>query len=205
MRRLSKLLTSPTFSEKRASASRTSSAENLKAVEKTELSKKDEDLEVKIGSIFDFLSGSHEANSLGGDGLIALLKSLKLGETDVEMLVLLYKFNCATLLDITRKEFIDGFKILNVTDIDGLKVEIKTATERIVKNEKEFLEFFRYVFQACREGTIKTIPKENAVYLLPICVSKSGPKYRRYIPDLCKFLESKNDSKCCFPRSKMGR
>jgi hypothetical protein len=149
----------------------------------------------RIEAVFDSLSGQKGSETLGGTGLVALVHGLGMSETDIGMLIFLYRCECASLIDITRQEFIRGMKTFSVLDLMALKKKLPLVSEEIIGDPKEFANFFKYVFQACREGTIKTIPKESALFLLPICLSESGPKYRRYLGFFLEFLEGQEGIK----------
>ena len=84
---------------------------------------------------------------------------------------------------------------LEMNDLTTLKKDLPNLSKTILEKDDEFKKFFKYVFQACREGTIKTIPKEIVVYLLPICMSKFDVQHQTYARLFCEFLESQKNSK----------
>jgi len=145
--------------------------------------------------VFSSLVGSSEEDALGVAGLQALMKGLDLSENDLEMLVFIFFCKCVSLLDVTREEFVTGCSELKVSSLVQLKSKLKESTKTLIESLKDFTEFYKFVFQACREGTIKTIPKESVIYLLPICFSRSNATQQKFVNYFCKFLESSTTTK----------
>lgn len=151
------------------------------------------------------LRGGQDGDSLESAGVMEMLSVLKIGEADIAMLILLYRFGCASLLDITKQEFINGLSKLGVKDVSDLRPKIPSIVDEVIGNDKEFSVFFKYVFQACREGTVKSIPKSSAIYLLPICFSKFDAKMNRYVESFCQFLDTSKESEWNMKSSHQGR
>jgi hypothetical protein len=103
---------------------------------------------------------------VGVDGIMRLCNDLGIDpSTDVTILQIAWKFKQAKPLQFTREEFEKGMMSLDADSIASLKTKIP-AIKKELANMAVFKDFYKFCFQASREGTNKAIEKEVAIALL---------------------------------------
>jgi DCN1-like protein 4/5 len=110
-----------------------------------------------------------DEDCVGVDGIMSLCDDLGIDpSTDVTILQIAWKFKQSKPLQFTRQEFEEGMSAVGADSIASLKAALPGIKDELTTQSKSstFKDFYKFTFQASREGTNKTIEKEVAIALL---------------------------------------
>jgi DCN1-like protein 4/5 len=107
-----------------------------------------------------------DEDCVGVDGILSLCDDLCIDpSTDVTILQIAWKFKQSKPLQFTRQEFEEGMSAVGADSIESLKAALPGIKAEFAA-QSTFRDFYKFTFQASREGTNKTIEKEVAIALL---------------------------------------
>lgn len=111
-------------------------------------------------------------------------------ETDIRIIVLLWKMGASKPGALTKTEFVEACKNGTVSVENGWH-SIKEMLPRLdigFLTGSEFKDFYKFCFQFNRQGTHKTLDKELVVALLQMVLKDRVPGDR--LDSFCEFLSS---------------
>ncbi len=122
---------------------------------------------------------------MGVDGIMSLCADLDIDPTaDVAILLIAWKFKQTKPLQFTREEFERGMESLGADSIASLKSKIPAIKAELVATPV-FKDFYKFCFQASREGTNRTVEKEVAITLLGMVMAD---RHHFHTNEIIKFL-----------------
>ena len=111
------------------------------------------------------------AESIQTTGLLTFCEDLGVDPEDLAILVLMWKMQAKSSMQITRVEFFHGMHALNVSSIAKLKQHLPTLKKELSK-PKSFKAVYEYTYGWALEPGMKGLPKEVALaywgLLLPL-------------------------------------
>lgn len=107
---------------------------------------------------------------------------------DVRILVLLWKYNCAKPGCMSKEEWIEGCESLNVDSWESL-TELLPSLDPGFLELSEYKSFYKFCFQFNRQGTHKSLDKEDVVPLLQILLKDSQVVPQDRLNSFVDFLE----------------
>jgi len=144
--------------------------------------------------VFSGLAGSEAAETLGTTGVLALFEK-ELGvdpETDIEALVVLDAFSTASLMDVTRDEFVRGMRRLQIKDLASLKQALPRLTDQSVHSASEFKRFYVATYHRAKAPGSKVVAKELCVGLWPILLNTDA-KRARHVDAFVAYVNKRED------------
>ena len=135
-------------------------------------------------SLFNSFADVEDPDIISMDGIQHIGEQLDIDpSSDVKILVICWKLGAVSKPGcITRTEFLKAMESMNFNSISAIKDALPTFDPGFLE-DREFREFFRFVFQFSREGTHKTIEKEMASGLLSLVLDLNRA------PHLNQFIE----------------
>lgn len=109
-------------------------------------------------------SSEGDENVLLGDSLDKFFAAVGIASDGIMTLGISWKFECKTMGEISRNEFIKGCEKARCKSIEDIKRLVET-TEKTLKNDtNQFKQFYMWVFDFAKEGEErKTLDAETAV------------------------------------------
>jgi len=90
--------------------------------------------------------------SIHGAGLLEFQKDLGVVDDDDPLLMIIaFKLKTETLWEVSREEFMNGFTISGCASIDKIKSKAKEWRDELKNHEKEFKQFYNFVFDYLKE------------------------------------------------------
>jgi len=99
-----------------------------------------------LEDLFDRYKDEKREDLIGVDGIILLCEDLELEPTDFVVLIIAWKFKASVQCQFTRKEFMEGCKLLEVDSIESFKDKLPQLEEDAVKPES-FENLYNFTFQ----------------------------------------------------------
>lgn len=131
---------------------------------------------LKINALFAKYKDDTE-DAILADGMEKFCQDLGVDPTEFIVLVLAWKFNASQMCRFTRKEFVDGFKALNVDSIKGLQNKFPGLETEVTNDAEKFKDLYRFTFKFgldVEEGQ-RALPKNIALPLWKLVFSKNVP------------------------------
>lgn len=133
----------------------------------------------------EFAVDEDNPESMDMDGIAKLAEALEIDpETDMRLLVLMWRLGAKGPGAINRTEFEEGCESLGLDSVEKIKALMPSLDPGFLEH-KVFREFFRFVFLFSREGTHRTIEKEIVIALLPMVIANRS----QHLPRFLQFLE----------------
>ena len=132
------------------------------------------------------------ADELTADQFGSLFGPLGVNAENADCFVFVYLLKCAGCWKITQDDFEQGCTRSGMKpDQKSVGAAITAAKKTYASNAQEFLTFYAWVFNFCRNSPTATIiPTEEAVPIIGI-IFTVGPKASYPLEDFCDFLNSK--------------
>lgn len=119
--------------------------------------------------IFARYADACDPETMSMEGIAAFCEELGIdAATDVIALVLIWRLGGGSKPGcVSKSEFTTGMRALGARTVADLKPRLQLMDPGMLE-DKEFREFYKFVFQFSREGTHKTIEKDMITALLPM-------------------------------------
>uniref|UniRef100_A0A6B2LFK6 Defective in cullin neddylation protein n=1 Tax=Arcella intermedia TaxID=1963864 RepID=A0A6B2LFK6_9EUKA len=133
--------------------------------------------ENSIAKLFQNYSGG--AENIEQDGIERFFKELNVDMTDVVSFAVLWQFRAKSPNQLTKQEFVDGFKRLQCSNLNDLKSKIR-GIKKDLEDENIFKEFYIYMFDFTK-GNKKTLDLPVALYLWETLLTNKFPHLKNWI------------------------
>jgi len=147
----------------------------------------------KLDRLFNKYVGGDEKDCTSADGLAKFFQDIGIDLAHRWTLMVAYKLKASELAKFKRKEFKDGFSKLWAFTLKEIKAVCEKECRAIDNSEKEFSEFYSWLFTHVKEDENKrSIPKDLAIQLWEtVLVKQDHP----LINDLISFTQNSEEVK----------
>lgn len=147
----------------------------------------------KLDRLFNRYAGNDDKDSTSPEGLALFFKDIGIDLAHRWTLMIAFKLQASELAKFKRKEFQDGFSKMWVFTLKEIKKVCEKECRSIEKSEKQFSEFYSWLFTHVKENENKrSIPKELAIQLWDTVLSKEE---HPLINDLSSFITNSTETK----------
>lgn len=146
--------------------------------------------ESKIEAMFQKYKDDEEEAILE-DGMEKFCQDLSVSPTEFVVLVLAWKFNASKMCRFTKKEFVQGCKLLKVDSVRGIRQKLDEIEKDVRRNSGEFRELYRFTFGFgldVDEGQ-RSLPTGMAIALWKLVFGENTPDF---IDKWYSYLEEKS-------------
>ncbi|KAK1485828.1 hypothetical protein CABS01_13522 [Colletotrichum abscissum] len=154
-------------------------------------------LDTSLNQMFDKLrdDSKDEKNTLGLDTTMAYLGDLGVNIENAELLVVMELLQAPSVGEITRKGFVDGWKVSGAATRQAHVSHIKSLVSSLSTDPAYFRKVYRHTFVASKEPTQKALNLEIATVYWNVLFSPPGWEWKTKNQDWLqlwlKFLEEK--------------
>jgi len=147
----------------------------------------------KLDRLFSKYVGNDDKDSTSPEGLAQFFQDIGIDLAHRWTLMIAYKLKASELAKFSRKEFQEGFTKMWAFTLKDIKKVCDKECRAIENSEKEFAEFYSWLFTHVKENESKrSIPKELAIQLWVTVLSKEE---HPLISDLISFITHSKETK----------
>jgi len=147
----------------------------------------------KLDRLFNKYVGGDQNDCTSSDGLVKFFQDIGIDLAHRWTLMVAYKLQASELAKFHRKEFQDGFSKMWAFTLKDIKNVCEKECRAIENSEKDFSEFYSWLFSHVKENEHKrSIPKDLAIQLWQtVLVKEDHP----LINDFISFIQSSKETK----------
>jgi len=147
----------------------------------------------KLDRLFNKYIGPDDKDCTSPEGLAQFFQDIGIDLAHRWTLMIAYKLKAKELAKFSRKEFQEGFSKMWAFTLKEIKKVCEKECRSIESSEKEFSEFYSWLFTHVKENENKrSIPKELAIQLWDTVLSKEE---HPLINDLISFITNSKETK----------
>jgi len=152
-----------------------------------------------LNKIFDKYRDPNSPDSVLMEGMAKYLGDISVSIEDIGMLAVSEIVQSATMGEMSREGFVEGWSTLNADSIDKQKAYMKNLVKSLPHpgSKDTFTKIYKYTFQIARSGNQKAIPLEMALAYWQLLFSSASSPTRwktdanPWLDWWTEFLESK--------------
>ncbi|XP_046854961.1 DCN1-like protein 3 [Xenia sp. Carnegie-2017] len=148
---------------------------------------KDDYDESKIQTLFERYKDESE-DSILVSGMERLCQDLGVNPTEFSVLALAWKFKASKMCRFTRKEFVEGCRLLKVDNLNAMKYSMADMEKEVRQRREDFRELYRFTFGFGLdvEDGQRNLPTNMAIPLWRLVFGDDAPTY---MDKWCQYLE----------------
>jgi len=132
--------------------------------------------ETKIEALFNKYRDDSE-DAILTDGMEKFCQDLGVDPTEYIVLLIAWKFSAAQMCRFTKKEFVEGFKLIKVDSLKGLHNKFPELLREVESDAEKFKDLYRFTFKFgldSEEGQ-RSLPIGMAIPLWKLLFTKNPP------------------------------
>eukprot|EP01004_Peranema_trichophorum_P005692 NODE_4542_length_1151_cov_43.037938_g4024_i0.p1 GENE.NODE_4542_length_1151_cov_43.037938_g4024_i0~~NODE_4542_length_1151_cov_43.037938_g4024_i0.p1 ORF type:complete len:313 (-),score=32.55 NODE_4542_length_1151_cov_43.037938_g4024_i0:129-1067(-) len=132
--------------------------------------------------------GEESVNSLQEGSFPALAADLNVELEDIIMLIIPFKLGASTPYQISRSEWISGWKSLGAVTIEEMRNVLPTLRNEVYNKNESFKQFYMFVFHYVKEPGQRTLDAQTAIDTWRIILKNKF----KYLELWCQYVERKH-------------
>lgn len=146
-----------------------------------------------------FKKYANEENLIGPDEMMAFFSDLEVDPAnDIEALVLTMLWKASQQGYFTMDEFVNGMKSIGANDMKTLSQKLRSQTNQLLLDKKQFATIYQFAFQYCRDNPLsRIIDSETAADMLNV-VLKAYFNHSKKANNVTQFVEFVKEQKAQF-------